>query len=171
MNLVKRAAKRHTQSAFSLVEVTLALGVATFCMVAILGLLPVGLKSNQSAIEQTMAASIARSIATDLRLTPILSGSSPQFGFTFSGSSGAVQSLYFSEDGSPTGKVGDAPLTSGTTSRYRTSIWIVPPASATKAATSVRLMVTWPALADSNPASNPSNFSGSFEILTALDRN
>ena len=49
-------------NAFSLVEVTLALGIAAFCLLAIFGLLPVGIKSQQNAIGQTVAAGIATGI-------------------------------------------------------------------------------------------------------------
>jgi len=47
---------------FSLVEVALALAITAFCLVAVFGLLPVGLNSNQASTEQTAAANIARSI-------------------------------------------------------------------------------------------------------------
>ncbi len=58
---------RHQVSAFSLIEVTLALGVAAFCLIAVFGLLPVGVNTNQSSIQQTAAASFATRIAADLR--------------------------------------------------------------------------------------------------------
>jgi uncharacterized protein (TIGR02598 family) len=47
--------------------VTLALGVCSFCLVAILGLLPIGLATNQAAIEQTAANGILSAVAADLR--------------------------------------------------------------------------------------------------------
>ena len=54
-------------AAFSLVEVTLALGVAAIAFVAILGILPVGLKSQQAGIKQTTANSIISQIVGKLR--------------------------------------------------------------------------------------------------------
>lgn len=54
-------------SAFSLVEVTLALGVAAFCLVAVLGLLPTSLKTQQGGIQQTTANQIISTIFSDLR--------------------------------------------------------------------------------------------------------
>jgi hypothetical protein len=54
-------------SAFSLVEVTLALGVAAFCLIAVLGLLPTGLKTEQASIQQTTANQIISTIFSDLR--------------------------------------------------------------------------------------------------------
>jgi type II secretory pathway pseudopilin PulG len=54
-------------AAFSLVEVTLALGVAAFCLVAVLGLLPTSLRTQQTSIQQTTANQIISTIFSDLR--------------------------------------------------------------------------------------------------------
>jgi len=54
-------------AAFSLVEVTLALGVAAFALLAILGMLPVSLKTQQASIQQTTANQIISQIFSDLR--------------------------------------------------------------------------------------------------------
>ena len=56
---------------FSLVEVTLALGVASVCLIAIFGLLPVGLRTNQDAIQQGSAADILGAVMADLRATSV----------------------------------------------------------------------------------------------------
>src|SRR6266516_6265509 len=53
--------------AFSLVEVTLALGVAAFCLIAVLGLLPTSLRTQQASIEQTVANGVMTEILGDLR--------------------------------------------------------------------------------------------------------
>jgi type II secretory pathway pseudopilin PulG len=59
---------------FSLVEVTLALGVAAICLVTMLGLLPASLKTQQSSIQQTTANQIISQISSflraDVRLPP-----------------------------------------------------------------------------------------------------
>ena len=68
-------------SAFSLVEVVLALGVAAFALTAILGMLPMGLKTQQTSIQQTIANSITSEVIGDLRAAYSKSGSnSSQFG-------------------------------------------------------------------------------------------
>src|SRR6266496_3947781 len=54
-------------SGFSLVEVTLALGVAAICLIAVLGLLPTSLKTQQASIQQTTANQIISTIFSDLR--------------------------------------------------------------------------------------------------------
>src|SRR5438128_356253 len=64
----------HRTTGFSLVEVTLALGVAAFCLLVLLGLLPAGVKTQQSSIQQTTANQIISQIFSflraDVRLPP-----------------------------------------------------------------------------------------------------
>jgi type II secretory pathway pseudopilin PulG len=59
---------------FSLVELTLALGVAAFCLLVLLGLLPTGVMIQQSSIQQTTATQIISQIYSflraDVRLSP-----------------------------------------------------------------------------------------------------
>jgi uncharacterized protein (TIGR02598 family) len=50
--------------AFSLVEVTLALGIIAFAVVAILGLIPAGTRSGADAIDATRTALIAKDVQT-----------------------------------------------------------------------------------------------------------
>lgn len=52
---------------FSLVEVALALGILTFALVALVGLLPAGLRSFESAIDATVQTQIAQTVATRAR--------------------------------------------------------------------------------------------------------
>jgi len=166
--------------AFSLVEVTLALGVAGFCLTTLFGLLPVGLNSNQSAVEQTAAAGIADTVLSDLRVTPISNNpASPRFGFTLPtpGTTASLtpQTLFLKEDGSPSlgKKVGDSPVISE--ARYRVTVGFIPPTGSAntpqKTATMARIVISWPALADKDPTSWPKHALGSFESFTALDRN
>ena len=62
--------RRISPAAFSLVEVTVALGVMAFVMLAIFGLVPIGLSSNATALQQTAAVNLATGIIADLRQTP-----------------------------------------------------------------------------------------------------
>lgn len=52
--------------AFSLIEVTLALGVIAFALVAILGVFPIGLASDRSNVSETRAAQIANAIIASI---------------------------------------------------------------------------------------------------------
>ena len=136
----------------------MALGIAAFCLLAIFGLLPVGMKSHQNAIEQTAVAGIATGIMADLRTTPATNSTSPNYNIAIPTNT----KLYLREDGSATSA-------SGTDSKYLA--WVsfsVPPQP--RAATMVHLLITWPAAADLNN-NPPVNYSGSFEAVSALDRN
>lgn len=62
---MKKAAR--LSNAFSLVELTLALGVAGFCLLALLGLLPTGVRTNQASVQQTTANDVASQVVADLR--------------------------------------------------------------------------------------------------------
>jgi type II secretory pathway pseudopilin PulG len=57
----------HKTAAFSLVEITLALGVAAFALLAILGMLPTSLKTQKASVQQTAANSIISQIVGKLR--------------------------------------------------------------------------------------------------------
>jgi uncharacterized protein (TIGR02598 family) len=52
--------------AFSLVEVVLALGVASFALLAIIGMLPIGANTQQDSMRETIAANIGTAIINDL---------------------------------------------------------------------------------------------------------
>lgn len=58
-----------TLSAFSLVEVVLALGICSFAMVAIVGMIPVGLSTFRDAMNTTVQSQIVQRIAGDVLLT------------------------------------------------------------------------------------------------------
>ena len=173
---------RHS-TGFSLVEVALAMGLATYCLVAVSGLLTVGITSGQTSNQQTAAANLVKSVVADLHVAPAVAGGagfikSPQFGFEIpapgrGGTVPSIQTVYFSEAASATGAMGSAPVTNGTDGvRYRVTLAFTPPSSSTdKAGTSVRVLVTWPADADQNPQEWPSRYAGALEVVTALDRN
>ena len=171
-------------TAFSLVEVTLALGIMAFSMVTLFGLLPLGINSNQSAVEQTTAAQIASALIADVRQTPTSSSAtpSPRFLITVPAltSDTLIHTLFLTQDGAVAdANASTAPPTSAQDKSadpsqspyYRATMVFTPPSSGNRTATGVRLLVTWPALADSTGGTLPVNFSGSFETMAALDRN
>jgi uncharacterized protein (TIGR02598 family) len=57
---------RHSRDGFSLVEVVLALGVVSFAIVAMLGVISTGLQTSHLAQDETRAAQIAQSIFASL---------------------------------------------------------------------------------------------------------
>lgn len=145
--------RRRVCRAFSLIEVTLALGVAAFCLIAVFGLMPVGVQANRNASSQTTATNIIAAVVADLRATPPTSATSLQFGITF----GTNQPpLYF--DGA-----GQFSTSLGNNSRYQLNItWN---ASAPASLKYADLKITWPA------AATPANASGAVELFAAFDRN
>jgi uncharacterized protein (TIGR02598 family) len=139
-------------AAFSLVEVTLALGVAAFCLIAVFGLVPLGVQTNRNSTSQTAATNIVAAVVADLRATPTANSTSSQFGITF----GTNRTLYFDSAGQFTTSL-DA------NSRYQLNVtWN---GSAPTGMQYADLKVTWPA------AATPANASGAVELFAAFGRN
>jgi uncharacterized protein (TIGR02598 family) len=142
--------KQQFTSAFSLIELTFTIGIAAFCLIAIFGLMPVGVRTNRNATSQTAATNIIAAVISDLRATPKANNTSSQFAITF----GTLATLYF--DGS-----GQFTTTPGANSRYQLNVtWY-----GTTGLRYADLKVTWPA------AATTANASGSTEMFTAFDRN
>lgn len=55
---------------FSLVEVVLALGIASFALIALIGMLPIGMASNRDADRETQAVAVLSTLITDLKNSP-----------------------------------------------------------------------------------------------------
>jgi uncharacterized protein (TIGR02598 family) len=144
--------KVQASSGFSLVEVTLALGVAAFCLIAVFGLMPVGVQTNRNATSQTAATNIIATVIADLRATPSTNSTSSQFGITF----GTNATLYFDSTGQFTTSL-------GANSRYQLNVtWNGSPPSGLQYAD---LKFTWPA------AATQANASGAVEMFAAFGRN
>jgi uncharacterized protein (TIGR02598 family) len=156
----------HPADAFSLVEVTLALGIAGFCLIAVFGLLPVGIQTNQRSISQTVATAILSSVAADLRATPKTSSISAQYKVTL----GTAKTLYFDSSGrcstdsagslKPDGSSWSPPIQA----RYQLNVTFPPNAGFAYNPTYADLKVTWPATATA------ANARGSSEIFAAFNR-
>jgi uncharacterized protein (TIGR02598 family) len=153
--------------AFSLVEVTLALGVAGFSLIAIFGLLVTGTQTNHTAIEQSASSDILTAVAADLRATPKTTppggaATSPQFSIAIPANPvGGIttSTLYFNAQG-------QFSTSANGNSRYRLVITFLPNGSSAGTATFVDLRMTWPPAAD--PASANTD---AIEAFVALDRN
>ena len=142
--------KKQFTSAFSLIELTVTIGIAAFCLIAVFGLMPVGVRTNRNATSQTAATNIMAAVISDLRATPKANNNSSQFAITF----GTPATLYF--DGS-----GQFTTTPGANSRYQLNVtWY-----GTTGLRYADLKVTWPA------AATTANASGSTEMFIAFDRN
>jgi uncharacterized protein (TIGR02598 family) len=145
--------RKRLWTGFSLIEVTLALGVAAVCLIAAFGLLPIGVQTNRNATSQTVGSSIIAAVIADLRATPTTRTTSSQFGITFGIN---PPTLYF--DGA--GQVSSSLVAD---SRYQLNItWN---ASAPTGLKYADLKLTWPA------AATPANATGALELFAAFDRN
>ena len=153
--------------AFSLVELTLALGVAAFCLIAVFGLIPVGIQTNRNATSQTGAIDIMAAVVSDLRNTPRCTANSLLFAITLGKGPGCPSSapspatLYFdSRQRLVPSSFPDL--------YYRLNVtWNVTnlTGSCSPGLPCADLKVTWPA------AATPANASGSAEMFAAFDRN
>src|SRR6266581_2927320 len=73
----------HRARGFSLVELTLALGVAAFCLIAVFGVIPVGVQTNRNATSQTAATELIALAVSDLRAATTISQVSPLLSLPF----------------------------------------------------------------------------------------
>lgn len=153
---------------FSLVEVTLALGISSFCLLTILGLLTAGLTTNQVSTNQTASNGILSTIIADLRATrPPDTGEtsvkSPRFSIPIPTNPVTVSptdtTFYVNEEG-------QFVTAKGTDSLYRVTITFLPnDATRAKSATYALVKVSWPASA------TPDSALGYVNTFVALDRN
>jgi type II secretory pathway pseudopilin PulG len=155
--------------AFSLVELTLAMGVAAFCLLAVLGLLPVALKTQQASVQQTTAGEILSEAAADLRASvrypPGLQSQLNDQQRTLRGhwaQVGTPDTLYFTNEGWQTGGLTPASTPSDAVFRL-TLTYLRPPTETTALA---NITVTWPAQVD--PATGKP--AGSVQTFIAINR-
>jgi type II secretory pathway pseudopilin PulG len=167
--------------AFSLVEVTLALGIAAFCLLAVFGLMPIGVQTNRNATSQTKATAILSSVISDLRTTAKATPSATPtqlYVITIPASGGsntATQTRYFDSEGrcscdgdglqQPNPADGSCSLawSPPLQVRYRLSVTFPLASSGSNYAD---LKVTWPAATDPSTTTP----SGSVEMFAAFDR-
>ena len=143
-----------TPTGFSLVEITLSLGVMSICLLAVLGLLPIASQTNRSAAADTAAASIASAVLADIRATARAAANSPQFAVPFNANS----VLFFDAEGQATSTLSNNSI-------YRAEVTFPVNPSGANAATLVHLKVSWPA------AASPANAAERTEMFTAFNRN
>jgi uncharacterized protein (TIGR02598 family) len=82
-------------SGFTLVEIVIALGVAAFCLVAMLGLIPTGLKSVRNSVTDTAATEALAAVAADLRDIQPGSNASPNYNIALPTALGLTNSTNF----------------------------------------------------------------------------
>lgn len=100
-----RRRPRRSDPGFSLVEVVIALGIVSFAVLAIVGMMPVALKSAQESMRETDATLIAQRIFAELktgsganRTITVAPGGTTR---TLSLASNNTNNLAFTQDGQP----------------------------------------------------------------------
>ncbi len=154
-----------SSNGFSLVEVTLALGVASIGLATIVGLLSVGTGASQRASQVSAAANLFSAVAADLRATAARSRArdsvtSQQFAILIPAApvnAPTVSTLYFDENEKHS-------ISITAQSRFRLTITFLPN-TGPRTAMLVQLRLTWPAQA------LPDNAAYNASLFLALDRN
>jgi uncharacterized protein (TIGR02598 family) len=154
---------------FSLVELTLAIGIAAFCLITVFAMLPIAVQTNRNATSQTAANSIIASVIADMRATPNGVTPSSQFADNLPANAASpadpppcsgTQTLYFNGQG-------QAATALGADSRYRLIVTFVRNPAGATAPTYASLKLSWPAAVD--PCTTTP--SGSVKNFAAFDRN
>jgi len=161
-------------AAFSLVEIVIALGVAAFCLIAVLGMLPVSVKTQQTSVNQTKANSIISQVVNDLRadvrLPPGQQSKSVEgtAGMGLHGQWAAratPATLFFTNDGKQTpphtSYTGTPAAPQGAVFRV-TVTYLFPPTATTSIA---QVTISWPAA-----QSDLTKISGSIDMFAAVNR-
>ena len=156
-------------AAFSLVEVALALGIAGFCLVTVIGLVPLGVSTEQIASEQAAASSILTHVLADLRATPATlppgaAATTAVYAVPIPAATAAAPAPFVRYFGNTLQQFSVAPLSGS--SRFRLTVKFLPPPGG-RAATLATLLVSWPAQVD--PATGTP--AGHVQFSAALDRN
>jgi type II secretory pathway pseudopilin PulG len=176
MTTISRNMKRPLSNvaAFSLVEVALALGVIAFCLLAVFGLLPTSLKTQQASIQQTTANQIISTIFSDLRADVRLPpGQQSKVCGTDTGcewgnlhghwrSVAVPDTIYFTKEAKQTGTINGSPPVDAV---YRAKITYRLPPSETTSLADIR--VSWPAKVDPDQGGVTA---GSVTSLIAVNR-
>ncbi len=138
--MIRRIGRKSSAAtgAFSLVEVVLAMGIVSFGLIVLLGLLPAGFKSNRDSTEESQAINLLYALITD-RQSSVYSITSSMYSLPAISSVTAqtTGSLYTTDEGTLT--------TAPDKARYLIKYTIYPPADPKKPV-AMALRISWPAM-------------------------
>lgn len=119
-----------------------------------------------------LCSEIVSDLSATQKTTPSTTQNSPKFQLVVgtAGTGSTIQTLFFRDGGEVIGPPGTDPTTASPAPRYRANVALTPPATG-RTATTGRILITWPAMADRIPGTTPTNYSGSLESFIGLDRN
>lgn len=142
--VASRKLRAASRSAFSLTEVVIALGVISFALIAVFGLLPAGLKTVKNANEQAAAANLLGAIADAVR-NASTNGSATTYsnsiagqaiGYTLGGAATPITLTNLTLEGA----------SNSISARLKAVVVITPPLSTTTPGSAL-ISVAWPAQA------------------------
>lgn len=147
-----------TRGGFSLIEVTLAVGIIGVCVATMQGLVPIGIKAARIATEETASTTMLAAVATDLRCSASGSNVSSRYGISMPDSGQASSTnLFLMEDGTL--------ASSPTNARFAVAIALSnSPSTTVTSLTTAKIKVYWP------PSASIDHAQGSVETLTAFNR-
>jgi uncharacterized protein (TIGR02598 family) len=131
------------------------LGIAAFSLIAVFGLVPVGVQTNRNATSQTAATNILSGAVSDIRAS--LPGQTASVQYHINRAKFTTTTLYFDGQGQST-------TSRGANSRYRLYVAIANNPAGLIYPNYAWLRVTWPAATD--PATTTP--SGSVETVAAF---
>jgi uncharacterized protein (TIGR02598 family) len=155
---------------FSLVEIVIALGVAAFCLIALLGMLPAGLKTQRTSANQTKANGVVSQcvdfLRADVRLPPGQAKKAQGDWTNLTGHWGSPvhvpDTLFFTNDGIEINGSLNA-STAPQNAVFRATItYLFPPTATTSIA---KIVVSWPAA-----QSDLTKVEGSIDMFAAVNR-
>ena len=131
-----------SKNAFSLIEVVIALGIFAFCIVGIVGLLPIAANSVKSVTQESNANNIAESISGFWQVAPLLATSSANFTMGNFSIGNGTQTINYTISGTEASSASDAALRLN----YAANSW----GAANPNTFTVNLTFTWPPNASAN---------------------
>jgi uncharacterized protein (TIGR02598 family) len=126
--------------AFSLVEVVLALGIASFCLLLLTALIPTGLQSDKESVEESQGMNLLSGIITE-RMSLATTNACLSYPMpALAPDMKKVDALFYVKEG------GQASVADLTGARYRVEYQIQPPATGSAAPYRGYFRVAWPAV-------------------------
>jgi len=143
---------------FSLVEVTIALGIIAFCVISVFGLLPSGMRSVKEANDRRNAVEIMNTVAGDLLSRSSWSTNPNHLSGVFTNirvDQAAEPILTLTEDGQQTGDL-----------KYKMRVAITPPTPEKSGV--AKLSVVWPAAASYVGTNSPSGWTNAQGVVKTV---
>jgi uncharacterized protein (TIGR02598 family) len=155
-----QSSRRRQSEGFSLIEVTIAIGLVAFVLVSLIGLLSIGIKTRGEGSRKTAQAKMVQYLQDQLPVRDWNTSEPTNYGFkaltNFAGSPASTPVLYFDLDGS------EVPAANTNDRYFQATIFVdrapmtnlsspmPPPTGSVGQALQVRSVIEWPLSAPAN---------------------